>query len=813
MNLSIKISNEDFFKLLKHKISLSYSTRYSGGLSEKVIFKETIDALKRINHFAHDVSDGIWDADLLTSRFRHQEDQLQLAEFCDSFNGIRLQKELFPTPEMFNHLFFKSVYEKYVQLDKNAEHEIRRKYGIWDYLPLLEKQQEEYAQVAFIYDTHLQIPPWVIRNIPYERIAQLISEVRNQIDIGMDEHRRHEKNALDKFNSYAEAFDLLLRTHSSTYVFTIDIKIQGFLTSRSDLMTQVGHVQDSPIHDIKLILARFPDLLNGLTKIETHGAKEDLNLHCILILKPSKNFSEKKSIDVLQQQIQNFLGNSYYVSIRNWNEVIRRNYSKIAVGLIKKSQPKNAEAFKYWVLSFFFILDLHIQPCLSSQLKYLAINETLDSYLNNLQAQSESQSLKNENIIESFLTEVEKANKGLSKNFQPFLSEKERKSVWSMRSLPKTSQAYIEAVMHYYREIEPAPEKLQSMMNIEIFIETLLSIELQAFELSVSDDQEVLTRQILNKAITRLGRQFILLGENEVDDLLHPRYAFLIQPFFEKSRDALQQLTGSAVPRHAIEEVNQLILVLRRLYTSSLKGIGNQSIQKISNHSYKKYIRRIDDITELLKHLFLQGCLVLRVTVELIPETKYISHPDLVILWTAFLHHAQRSKPLSRKTGFFGLWRVDEDQHFYADVFIVFDERAVVDRDSIIQQLNDKWVKFINNKGKSKLKLNEKTKFKHCRIQGKPLMIAEGEYASDHLFIESTNKARKSDFLQKIIPAFLSHSLFGEAYHETYKQTGSGLLIKSSIAVASRKNTPSTKSIRQKALKESVERSEVDDDQ
>ena len=43
---------KNFFKLLKHKIPTSYSTRYTGALSEKIIFKETIEALKRINYFA-----------------------------------------------------------------------------------------------------------------------------------------------------------------------------------------------------------------------------------------------------------------------------------------------------------------------------------------------------------------------------------------------------------------------------------------------------------------------------------------------------------------------------------------------------------------------------------------------------------------------------------------------------------------------------------------------------------------------------------------------------------------------------------------
>jgi len=84
-------------------------------------------------------------------------------------------------------------------------------------------------------------------------------------------------------------------------------------------------------------------------------------------------------------------------------------------------------------------------------------------------------------------------------------------------------------------------------------------------------------------------------------------------------------------------------------------------------------------------------------------------------------------------------------------------------------------------------------------------MMADVEYTSDHLFIESTNKARKDDFLHKIIPAFLSHSLFEEAFIEAYKQIGSGLLIKSSTAVAARKNAPAPKLIRQKALKKSVD--------
>ncbi|KQW99759.1 hypothetical protein ASC84_19915 [Acinetobacter sp. Root1280] len=761
MVLPPNISNENFFKLLKHKIPTLYSTRYTDVLSEKIIFKETIEALKRIYDFAQEVSDDIWDVEVFISKFRHKNDHQQLAEFCQLFNAIRLQKELFPHPEIFNHLFFKSVYEVYVQLDKGADHDIRKKYGILGYRPLSKEKQEEFAEVAFIYDTHHQITPWMTRNIPYERIAQLITHVGYQIEHGMNDHRKQEKNVFDKLIQQAQSFDHLLGTHSSLNVFTIDIRIQDFLKPRSDLLDQVGRVQNSPIQDIKHILARFPDLLSGLTKVETHGAKEDLNLHCILILKPSKKFSEKKSIEVLQQQIQNFLGISYYVSIRNWNEVIRKNYSKNAVGLIKNSQIKNVQAFKYWVLSFFFRLDLYIQPKLPNHLKdHLATNGTLDAYLKTVAA--DNLNSKNYIIEESSLKELKKVHKALSKGYQPFLSESERKSVWSTRSLSKTSQAYIEAVKHYYREIEPDSEKLQSMIHIEIFIETLVTTELKAFELSVSGDQKMLTRQILHGAITRLGKQFILLGESKLENpVIRTIQDFELHEngLIQESKNALKQLTSLQVSKESIQSINSSIFNLRRIFTEMSLGSNDKSIKEIRINAYRKYKKRLEVATILFQHLMKKDSLIFRLTVELILESEFITQEKLAILWTAFLHHAQRAKPLSWRTGYFGLWRQDEIGHFYADVFIVFDDRAFADPTSIIQGLNIKWIKFVKNKAQSILEMNEKPHFKSHKIQGKSIMQINEEYSLNRLLIESTNKQRKSDFLQKIIPTFLSHSM------------------------------------------------------
>lgn len=794
MNLPFEISNEDFFKLLKHKVHSSYSMRYVDGLAEKVAFKETIDTLKRIDNFAQEVSDDIWDAEVLISKFSNKKDQNQLEEFCNFFNGIRLQKGLIPHPEMFVHLFFRSVYETFKLLDQNLGFEIRAKDGNSVYLPFPKEKNDEYAKNAFILDSHQQLTQWRIGGIPYQRIAQLITQVRDQIDRGINEHRKQEINTFDKLNQQAKGFDHLLQIHSTIYVFAIDIQIQDFLKPRSDLLAQVGIIPVSPLADINLILASFPHLLSAITKVETYSTKDDLNLHCILTLKPSKNFSEKNSISMLQQQIQKAVGDIYHVRIRNWNEVIRRNYSKIAVGLIKSSQPKNIEAFKYWILSFFFRLDLYIQPVLSNLFKTnLSVNHNLSGEIARVRS-NPPEAFNNYDGYVKDSNSMEKVLEAANKACQPFLCEKELKSVWTMRNLPKTSQAYIEAVIHYFREIESDPKKVQSMMHIEIFIETLITTKLNAFELSVSGDHELLSRSILRKAVTSLGRQFILLGESELEN----QAIRTIQDFqlhenglFEKSKETSKMLTSLFTSKTSIMHINRYIFALRNIFTEIPLGNNGKSIKEIRINAYRKYKKRLEVATNLFQYLLKQDCLVFRLTVELIPKFGSIPQEKLAVLWTAFLHQAQRAKPLSWKTGYFGLWSQNEEGHFYADVFITFDHRVFTDPTSIIQLLNMRWRKFVKEKALSELELVDLSELKSFKIQGKPIMQSDEEYSLDRLVIESTNKHRKSDFLQKIIPTFLSHSIFIENSVKRrrfeYQNPDAKLLIKSSIAVVGRK--------------------------
>lgn len=813
MDLLNKISKDDFFRLLKNRIPTSYSTRYTEDFGEKLIFKETIDALKQLDSFAQEVKDGVRDVDAHSDLFKYQRDQQKLDEVCHVFTELRLEKEFFPYPEVFKNLFFKSVYEAYKRLDQELDMNLRQKHCISSHQSMPENMRFEYIKDAFILDNSQQKTPWTAKTIPHQRISQFIAQVRDRIANGAHENYKQENNALDKMTQQAGNFDTLLRTDSSVYVFTFDIRIQNFFRSSSDLSALVKDHELNQMYKVKLILARFPHLISGLTKVETN-LREDLNLHCILLLKPTQKFSEKNTIAILQQQIQNLMGNLHQVEIRNWNEVIRRNYSQSAVGLIKISQRKSIEAFKYWILSFFFTLDLHVQPFLPPHLKNtLAINESLNKDLATLQLDDQNQ--KNKESSDVYLPKLKELSKNLSKLYQPFLTDKDRKSIWNIHCLSKTSKGYIEASMHYYREIEPDAQKIQTMMQVEIFIETLVTTQLMAFELSVSRDKDQLTRQILRGAITRLGQQFIMLGENQVEtDDIKTIQSFRLHEnnFFEKSRNSLKQLTSLQVSTESINHINLYILALRNIFTKSSLGYNDKSIKEIRIDAYKKYNDHLKAATTLFQHLMKKDCLIFRVVIELIPESEPIPQEKLAILWSKFLHHAQTAKPLSWKTGYFGLWRENEEQHFYADVFIVLDDRAFADPTSIIQELNMKWVKFVKNKAQSILEMDEKPNFKSCKIQGKSIMQTNEEYSLNRLLIESTNKQRKSDFLQKIIPTFLSHSIFMKnsikVHRDRQEKSDSKFLIKSSIVVAERKNASVQKSSNKKILKASVDNPE-----
>ncbi|MEB3792778.1 hypothetical protein [Acinetobacter sp. IK40] len=800
MDFQEKISNDDFFKLMKHRIFSCYSKRTTSTLREGIIFKETIDALKLLENFAFEIKDSVWEKDSLVLKCVYPEIKKQ-------FNDLRLKAYLFPHPEMFNHLFFQSVYGAYRLFDQILESEIRKDNSLNSSAQMQKKIELVYLKRAFVVDKPRGVDTTTFgimleQNKFLEDLLWVISQIQNRIDRGIHRQLAQEENVFNNFNQQTRVFDDLLRKHKSVYVLVLDIYFESFFKSLSEPTSVSGELKIHQIEQIRMILAQLAPL-HGIIKIETHF-KEGLNLHCVLMFEPTKGFSEKNTIEMLRRYLQQVIGNLNHIDIRNWNTVIKKNYSKTAVGLIGASQPKNVAAFKYWILSFFYTLDLHIEPYLPRQLKnHLAINANLDFYINAVVAQSENQSRKHDITVENALKDLEKANKALQKIVQPFFSEKDEKNVWNTKSLSNVSKGYIEAVMHYYREIESDEQKLQSMMHIEIFIETLITAQFKAFDLNDSLDQDQLTVQLLRRAITRLGQRFLLLGKIQVENeyfIKTIHYSKLYESeAFQISKQIFTQIVNGHNPKEIVVYTQSYVSALRNTFTQDYVCYDRKTIKEMRTDAYWKYKKRINAANVLFKELMKQDCLIYRMTVELIPEVGHIPQAELAVLWTAFLHQAQRAEPLSWKTGYFGLWSKNNEGHFYADVFFVLDHRAFADKNSIPRLLNKKWCNFVKDKAQSKLNWDENPKFKICKVEGKPMMQANKEYFLEHLLIESTNKERKIDFLKKVIPTFLSHSVFIEntmaAEEHRQAETDSKLLIKSSIAATKKKRATSNKKL------------------
>lgn len=84
-------------------------------------------------------------------------------------------------------------------------------------------------------------------------------------------------------------------------------------------------------------------------------------MHCILIFKHSPKFDEQDLVEQMQDVFDFNFRNQFYIQVQNWNEVVRKNFSNKAVGHIGKANHGKIEQFKYWILSYFYLVDHYIK--------------------------------------------------------------------------------------------------------------------------------------------------------------------------------------------------------------------------------------------------------------------------------------------------------------------------------------------------------------------------------------------------------------------------------------------------------------------
>lgn len=795
MEFIVKLKTNDFFRIFRNRVSASFEVYTEDGCKKNVIFKETIDTLERIEKFATEIKDGVWEEGVLKHQLGIEKNPQKMQYICQCLNDYRICKALFVFPENFVNHSFKTIYKHYEKFDL----ELKLVNLQVSHQNTAENLKHEYQKASFIYHGELKTIQWSPESLPLDRILRLIKSTRLTIDRDREAYVNVRKSAVQKINELNQIFDQLLVNHSSLYVFALDIHLSNFLERRSIKNGEnTVDIQFNEINQIRLKIQQLSDCLASCTKIENDSTETGLNLHCILFLKPNKNNSEQDIMTLLEKRIQSVLEDSQNVEIRNWNEVIRRNYSKDAVGLIRLSQTVSISEFKYWILGYFVHIDLYLKAILPKFLQNnLQINDVkVNSSFNSQDVEyMKSQAEFKKNLIRD-LKRAQKANKKLDSTFkiinEPFLKNFNSKMIWDTKHLPQLSQEYINATKHYFREMKIDEQEVEILIKIEIFIQTLFQSKCVAFELSVSPESLVpVNKNILKNAVTRIGLQFIAMGEDTHDfkTTFHIHQPLVYLNSLARSVIAFQIVNEVLPPNNFVQLINEHIQGLRHEFSRKLIEFGNKSIDKYRAYKYKQYKDRLGIVSDLIKQLFKQDCLIYKVSFEAEPTNQ----AQLSKLFTNFLHHAERSKPLYWKIGHFGLWRENKEGHPYAEVFFVFDKRAFGDIHSTVDKINNQWVGFMKKKYHHPSDSHGKQlKLEKCQVRGKPIMIKNLEYALDHLLIETSNKKRKLDFLDQVIPIFLISDIFEANPKQNYPKA----LIKSSMVTATSKQNKVKKAVR-----------------
>lgn len=751
MNKKDITSNEKFLKIFKHRVVGSAQ----GGLAYKkeyLLFKEHISLLEKTEQFIREVREGIWDESQLDELFSQPRNLNKVAEICGSLDAFRFPKKLCDNPIILKNTNLQRLLEIYRRLDWDLSIQIpnnfRSQNSIDGRLSAYQEKyiENEYNKRAFIYPGFKEgHKTWKLESFPLEQVKKLIAEVRVQSEKWLWEDRIVLKLQKEKIYKETNRLNALLEQHSSLFVLVLDIRLINYFTTQHRVSEENFWWCNEPIVNvIRNMLEELPECLYGYTKAE-RDLCFGMNLHCILYFKYTPKFNEQQIIAWLVEKLAVRFPDLQNFKIRNWNNVLNKFYSKHAVGRLEKNNKDQIRAFQDWVLNYYFMSDLYLRP--------------------EFQVSFEMETSKSFRQVRDFLKEMAAANKVMKSYIGELkLIQVDEKSTWVTRHLSKDATARIELSRCYNREKE---EKLSKSLNyIEIFIETILASTFNAFELKQELEREAKSGiQMIEKTMTRVGRQFFLLS----DHYLQFDESFLYHRLFSQKLnfELIHSLKGLAtldkVTVQKLIDVNNHIAELRSFLNIPLEQLGNRSIAGYRAYRYQKYQKRCEVITPYIKQLLLQDVKILHVKFHLDFRDTDITQKEFSQLLTKFLHGAKRAKPLYWMMGYIGFWRDNSESGPYAELVFFLDERSFGQTDEqIFDWINKAWSDCLDKNYQSKTIWVETDNSTLILEQKKAKSAAIETYSQPSVLIESDNKSRQKTFLKEIIHDLIVDCTFEE---------------------------------------------------
>lgn len=723
-----RIIKNDLYKVLRYKYPLSFQrVSKRNQQHEVVIFRETIDLLENYEQLLlmlkNDQEPTLEELPYLTIG--------QRAGLNKGINGLRYPRNVLTEKDHLDFFVFRKI-SQYLELSKGVDQSsngVIRDLNTYLEQGAMKLCVDSYSSIASEFkDYELNVFFGFLEKLKPKVLAD--SSINEQFDLTDDEE------------AYEQRFKKVLSEYKQVYVLCLDINI-GKIESKGD-----GNY-DQLYLDYQEKLNRILQKIDGLNKLIHYLCKLEpsqefgFNLHLVLVLNEDKFFSEHTFIAKLKKQL---IGEIDILSdrliIRNWNEIIHKNFSRKAVGLIRNSDLPALNENWYWVFSYFFVVNQVFRFNAGFDIDQLRIPDKA-SRGNLITSPSH-------NVYETKSDDSELfANRKLfAKPVQQYLSYADLTySVYSY--LPVNEGGHL-TIGHL-------------LARIEMFCEILKTVRPELFIIPNKVLFGFFSPEEYSKMHTRLGRMWLSIFKtllNEPD-----LFQYVLKAQF-RSQNVLSFLSFLQANWSKLKELqspplNDVIIVQLNEKMSILKN-------ELSHHDFIKSKTSLDGnlkkLTKYTRYLLAKDVYALRIRIEFTIPNKSLNQTEQSSILTEFLRVGQSAQPLSWLRGYLLRWdQYDcvqrQSRQTYADLTLFFEYQPKLQDANLPEKLRRYLGKFIaryNEKNKLSNSANEI----HYSMRSCNIFAPKAELRHEVLKIETIDKDLRKSFLKYYLPYFYFLDLF-----------------------------------------------------
>ena len=610
---------------------------------------------------------------------------------------------------------------------------------------------------------------WNVDSFPKEKCFDGISKIQEQDEcdyISRGEKRIERRDHLDRL--YV-SFDQLFEQLGSLYVLCVDIRfINHYQNHYANNFDNFFNLIYQKYELVGNILQNLPNFVRANIKFE-HDFHLGVNLHCILILKHSPKFDEKNLVEHLQYLFDLNFRNQFYIKIRNWNEVVRKNFSNKAVGHIGKANRGKIEQFKYWILSYFSLVDDYI--------KLECINELNEQpYEINFTCFALTPAIPQ-------VMDVVIVNPKPVLKLQQLVTQTDEKKIWSTRQLSKKMKIYIDLAELYYSERFADNQCLkQYLLDFEIMAVMLQQNIEQPFLIPIRPSDQPLTDKELRKCLSLTGKRLLsllkrssLLNQLSLDDKKRNVGLNALSMFENLNFSTSTLILEESINFHSAKYVNEFASFWYELQHKSMNSIfltsennadfkmylesNSDTLSLYLDHKRKVCDKRLASSQRYVKLLLTEDVYLLHVKLSCELSSGVLSQDNLSKAFTSFLRTGKRAKPLKWLLGYLGLWQSDAHNNPYVDIYMFLEKGCEKQVSHIEQLLSEYWNHFIIEKCTTFLGVPH-TCIRHTSIELLPIYRSKSEYTESFLLIRAKEKNAHHFILETLIKFIVYRDLF-----------------------------------------------------